>query len=160
MRSKMLLNQRQALDWSETDSRNLHVQTERLPIDPSLEVHYNMNGARLYALFKLDELLAPVQPDNHMILLMNKLCEHGNALLYLAECNTKRIFCTGGNVVLPSQTVPQSEMTPYFTLYNVSGRKFRINIRAYNSEFCFTSLGVSFDRDLVNARDGVFTFLH
>ena len=63
---------------------NHHVHTGRFMIDPSLEAHYNMNGAKLYAVFKLENFLAPIQPDNYTVPRMNKPCEHCGTFLYPA----------------------------------------------------------------------------
>ena len=71
---------------------NHHVQNGKFLINPSLEESYNINGTGLYALSKLDNFLAPVQPVNHRIPPMNKVCEYFGALLYPAEYNTKNLL--------------------------------------------------------------------
>jgi hypothetical protein len=38
------------------------------------------------------------------------------------------------------------------------GETFRVNIRKYNSALSFTSMGVIYDKDLANAREGVYTY--
>jgi len=45
-----------------------------------------------------------------------------------------------------------------FTSGGNEGQDFRDNIRAYNSLFAFTSMGVILDDSLANARQGVYTF--
>ncbi|CAG8803061.1 23019_t:CDS:1, partial [Gigaspora rosea] len=37
-------------------------------------------------------------------------------------------------------------------------REFLSKIRLYNAAFTFTSLGIKFDRELANSRDGVYTY--
>ena len=44
------------------------------------------------------------------------------------------------------------------TTADKQGRDFRDHIRAYNSALAFASLGVNLDKELANARRGVYTF--
>ena len=44
------------------------------------------------------------------------------------------------------------------TVADKQGREFRDQIRAYNSALAFASLGVNLDKELANARRGVYTF--
>ncbi|RIB13129.1 hypothetical protein C2G38_1975444, partial [Gigaspora rosea] len=38
------------------------------------------------------------------------------------------------------------------------GNDFRENIRAYNSIFAFTSMGIKLDENLANSKDGIYMF--
>ena len=44
------------------------------------------------------------------------------------------------------------------TTADKQGRDFRDHIRAYNSALAFASLGVNLDKELANARRGIYTF--
>ena len=44
------------------------------------------------------------------------------------------------------------------TTADKQGRYFRDHIRAYNSALAFASLGVNLDKELANARRGIYTF--
>ncbi|KAM0026775.1 hypothetical protein Hdeb2414_s0020g00562021 [Helianthus debilis subsp. tardiflorus] len=65
--------------------------------------------------------------------------------------------CMSGKTTLASTPVP-SELHQLFTSQEEIGRIFRENIRAYNTNFSFTSMGVSLDETMANMRDGVYTF--
>ena len=60
------------------------------------------------------------------------------------------LCCWQAKVVLPSAHL--------LTAGDTRGRAFRYSIRAYNSALAFASLGVNLDKQLANAKRGVYTF--
>lgn len=57
-----------------------------------------------------------------------------------------------------SQDIPE-ELYDIFTAHSELGKMFRNNIRAYNTNFSFTSMGVNLDERYTNlASSGVYTF--
>ncbi|KAJ6861605.1 ATP-dependent DNA helicase [Populus alba x Populus x berolinensis] len=93
-------------------------------------------------------------------------CNHCNALFWLQErlarsAKTNPCFtlcCNNGKVVLPA---PQETPNYLDNLLNPnngsSSKKFRREIRAYNSMFAFTSMGAVVDHS-VNSRPGSYVF--
>ncbi|KAJ6951656.1 hypothetical protein NC653_040948 [Populus alba x Populus x berolinensis] len=93
-------------------------------------------------------------------------CSHCNALFWLQErlarsAKTNPCFtlcCNNGKVVLPA---PQETPNYLDNLLNPnngsSSKKFRREIRAYNSMFAFTSMGAVVDHS-VNSRPGSYLF--
>ena len=63
-----------------------------------------------------------------------------------------------GGVVLSPLGTPPEFLTHLLTATDNSGREFRSHIRAYNSSLALCSLGANYDRELANARRGVYTF--
>ncbi|CAG8592648.1 27903_t:CDS:2 [Dentiscutata erythropus] len=64
--------------------------------------------------------------------------------------------CKSGKIKLASGDAPA--LRNLFIRNDNIGKDFRENIRAYNSIFAFTSMGIKFDEDLANGKDGVYTF--
>ena len=50
------------------------------------------------------------------------------------------------------------ELYNIFTLQSELGEMFRHNLRAYNTSFSFTSMGVNLDSSMANMTSGVYTF--
>ena len=59
--------------------------------------------------------------------------------------------------MLANSEIPD-ELYRLFTSQDEIGKMFRQNIRAYNTNFSFTSMGVTLDNTMTNMRDGVYTF--
>ena len=68
------------------------------------------------------------------------------------------LCCGQGKVVLPILATPPEILRRLLTTADKKGRDFREHIRAYNSALAFASLGVNLDKELANARRGVYTF--
>ncbi|KAI7756269.1 hypothetical protein M8C21_015503 [Ambrosia artemisiifolia] len=62
-----------------------------------------------------------------------------------------------GKTMLANSRIP-NEFYRLFTSQDEIGKTFRQNIRAYNTNFSFTSMGVTLDDTMTNMRDGVYTF--
>nr|KAJ0202438.1 hypothetical protein LSAT_V11C600309920 [Lactuca sativa] len=91
----------------------------------------------------------------HRVLKAQNPCVH---------CGAKRIqfefptFCyMNGKTKLAYSPIP-TEFLQLFTKQDILEEFFRYNIRAYNSNFSFTSLGVKVDKELANMTYGVYTF--
>uniref|UniRef100_A0A5B7BXA3 Helitron helicase-like domain-containing protein n=2 Tax=Davidia involucrata TaxID=16924 RepID=A0A5B7BXA3_DAVIN len=65
--------------------------------------------------------------------------------------------CHNGQIKLVSNDVPH-ELYSLFISQTEEAKEFRKHIRAYNSIFSFTSLGVNLDKDLASTRRGIYTF--
>ena len=76
-----------------------------------------------------------------------------------AKACTKFSLCCGkGKVALPSLVKLPVLLGYLLTATNSRGKYFRDHIRAYNSSLAFCSLGANIDKELANARRGVYTF--
>ncbi|XP_042499693.1 uncharacterized protein LOC122077857 [Macadamia integrifolia] len=97
------------------------------------------------------------QPSGLKVHVLKKVppCTHCGAKKF--EYEPPSFCCCNGNVVLASTTVPD-ELYTLFTSQTSEAIEFRRYIRAYNSIFSFTSLGVHVDKDLANGKDGIYTF--
>ena len=62
-----------------------------------------------------------------------------------------------GKTKLVSLDIPE-ELFNLFTSQCELGKVFRHNIRAYNTNFSFTSMGVKLDSSMTNMTSGVYTF--
>ena len=62
-----------------------------------------------------------------------------------------------GKTKLVSLNIPQ-ELFNLFTSQCELGKVFRHNIRAYNTNFSFTSMGVKLDSSMTDMTSGVYTF--
>ncbi|XP_070025095.1 uncharacterized protein [Nicotiana sylvestris] len=82
-------------------------------------------------------------------------CIHCHAIRFQYETPT---FCCGsGSIKLANTEVP----IPLYELLiaeSEQAKEFRKNIRAYNSIFAFTSVGVTLDKELASSRKGVYAF--
>ena len=95
------------------------------------------------------EDLSEDQVQQHDCGNMDIECKHCHALLFKGEA--KSFCCQDGRVVLPP-------LYPFpDTLSKIWGdRDFQTNIRSYNSNLSFTSLG--YKKDSALAPNGIFTF--
>ena len=83
---------------------------------------------------------------------MTKTCHYCDAKLWPTE--TSSLYCANGQINLPlSQHLPEP-LHQLFVAYTAEYRRFRNNIRSYNSAFAFASLGVN--EDMLPA--GVYCF--
>ncbi|KAJ0857056.1 hypothetical protein HanRHA438_Chr13g0585631 [Helianthus annuus] len=94
-------------------------------------------------------------PTSHRLLKENTPCPHCAAKRFTFEFPT--FCCMDGKTVLAYTGIPQ-ELHHLYTSQENIGRVFRENIRAYNTNFSFTSMGVSLDETMANMRGGVYTF--
>ncbi|KAK5805645.1 hypothetical protein F5H01DRAFT_268272, partial [Linnemannia elongata] len=67
------------------------------------------------------------------------------------------ICCLQGRVHAP-QISANPTLLEFISDQSAAGNAFRNNIRKYNSALSFTSMGVTTDLDLANAREGVYTY--
>nr|GEX72764.1 hypothetical protein [Tanacetum cinerariifolium] len=65
--------------------------------------------------------------------------------------------CMKGKTQLVSSNIPE-ELFNLFTSQSELGKVFRHNIRAYNMNFSFTSMGVNLDTSMTNMTSGVYSF--
>ncbi|KAJ9557870.1 hypothetical protein OSB04_012484 [Centaurea solstitialis] len=62
-----------------------------------------------------------------------------------------------GNIKLAYSPIPE-DLYELFTSQSELGKVFRQNIRAYNTNFSFTSMGITLDGSTTNMTSGVYTF--
>lgn len=94
-------------------------------------------------------------PTNHRALTKPPPCRHCGARRFKYE--TESFCCMKGKTKLAVTNVP-AELYRLFTDQTELGKTFRYNIRAYNTNFSFTSMGVNLDKNLANSSSGVYTF--
>lgn len=94
-------------------------------------------------------------PEVHRVLGRSTTCVHCGAKRFKFEFAT--FCCMSGKTKLATSYIPP-ELYRLFTLPDELGKMFRKNIRAYNTNFSFTSMGVTLDKDLSNMKSGVYTF--
>lgn len=94
-------------------------------------------------------------PAAHRLLKDRSPCHHCGAKLLQFEFPT--FCCMNGKTVLADTFIPP-ELHTLFTSQDDVGKAFRENIRAYNTNFAFASMGVSLDETVSNMRAGVYTF--
>ena len=96
----------------------------------------------------------PVCSELH-VLRNTASCVHCGAMRFQYEPPT--FCCYKGQIKLASVHVPD-ELRYLFTSTSEEAKEFQKNIRAYNSIFSFTSLGVKLDKGLASANRGIYTF--
>ncbi|XP_021986145.2 uncharacterized protein LOC110882430 [Helianthus annuus] len=94
-------------------------------------------------------------PGEHRVLKERGACPNCGAKRFQFEFDT--FCCMSGKTVLANLEIPE-ELYRLFTSQDEIGDMFRQNIRAYNTNFSFASMGVTLDDTLNNMRDGVYTF--
>nr|KAJ0216741.1 hypothetical protein LSAT_V11C300144770 [Lactuca sativa] len=94
-------------------------------------------------------------PKEHRVLKVQQPCVHCGAKRFQFEFPT--FCCIDGKTKLSHSSIPE-ELLNLFTSRNELGRTFRQMIRCYNSNFCFASIGVNYDKTLTNMTSGVYTF--
>ncbi|XP_019236509.1 PREDICTED: uncharacterized protein LOC109216777 [Nicotiana attenuata] len=65
--------------------------------------------------------------------------------------------CSNGSVSLTAHKMP-TELRNLYVGNTEESKRFRTYIRTYNNIFAFTSLGVSYDKDLARRNHGIYTF--
>ena len=111
-------------------------------------------------------MLDQVLVDEHSIGSMSYSCSICDAKFWESEklststkaCTKFSLCCGEGKVVLPSLDKLPELLGHLLTATNSRGKYFRDHIRAYNSSLAFCSLGANIDKELANARRGVYTF--
>lgn len=83
---------------------------------------------------------------------MNHSCPHCHAKLFNAEINTST--CCQHSLTMPA---PYAQPLPNINAL-FENAEFQKTIRGYNNALAFTSIHVNYDRDLMNAVGGVYTF--
>ena len=83
-----------------------------------------------------------------------RICQYCNAKLFPKE--RPGMCCTEGKIILPEQEQYPEELRELLTGNNVRSRRFRQNIRSYNSALAFTSAGVKLDERLTP--NGIYTY--
>ena len=72
--------------------------------------------------------------------MMTKVCPHCSALKFPSESDG--MCCNSGKVVLPHLQAPPEPLLSLTMGHGEFGKHFRKNVRAYNSAFCMTSIGM------------------
>ena len=94
-------------------------------------------------------------PLGHRVLKAQTPCPHCGAKRLIHEFDS--FCCMNGKTVLANSEIPD-DLYQLFTSQEETGKMFRKNIRAYNTNFSFTSMGVTLDNTMANMRGGVDTF--
>src|SRR5581483_6410522 len=98
-----------------------------------------------------------IENKRHKFERMNIICEYCQALKWKNE--VKGFCCVKGQISLAPLFPAPPVLYNLFTTKDPNTNEPYINqIRAYNQIFAFTSLGAKIDKDLVNAKEGVYTF--
>ncbi|KAJ9556655.1 hypothetical protein OSB04_011269 [Centaurea solstitialis] len=94
-------------------------------------------------------------PTQHRVFKEQNACEHCGAKRF--EFEFISFCCMSGKTRLAYSPAPE-ELYHLFTAQSELGEMFRRNIRAYNTNFSFTLMGVTLDSTLSNMTSGVYTF--
>ena len=84
-----------------------------------------------------------------------KMCQQCGAKKFQFE--SRGFCCSNGDVSLKASDV-HSRLYELFTSASNESRDFKRYIRTYNSNFAFTSLGVTYDKDFCGMSKGIYTF--
>ncbi|GKA85970.1 hypothetical protein Tco_0807624 [Tanacetum coccineum] len=83
---------------------------------------------------------------------------------FCVKCGAKKfefeyptLCCMGGKTKLVDPNIPQDLYNLFISQCDV-GKRFRRSIRAYYTNFSFTSMGVQLDESVTNMTSGVYTF--
>ena len=87
-----------------------------------------------------------------------KFWESGKLSTSTKACAKFSLCCGEGKVVLPSLDKLPELLGHLLTAADSRGKDFRDHIRAYTLSLAFCSLGANIDKELANARRGVYTF--
>ncbi|CAI9090459.1 OLC1v1025236C1 [Oldenlandia corymbosa var. corymbosa] len=82
-------------------------------------------------------------------------CEHCGAHGFYKE--PPNFCCGGGKISLQLSEMPE-DLVELFTGTDEASVQFRKEVRSYNNNLAFTSLGANYDRELVKNIKGVYTF--
>ncbi|PWA77087.1 hypothetical protein CTI12_AA229780 [Artemisia annua] len=94
-------------------------------------------------------------PSEQRVLPACSVCIHCGAKSFKFEFPS--FCCMGGKTKLAPHNIPE-ELYNLFTSQSDLGKRFRDNIRAYNTNFCFASMGVTLDQKYASMSSGVYTF--
>ncbi|KAJ9551807.1 hypothetical protein OSB04_015852 [Centaurea solstitialis] len=94
-------------------------------------------------------------PTEHRVLPQQNACLHCGAKRLRFE--SRGFCCMEGKINLAYSPIPE-DLYELFTSQSEVGKVFRKNIRAYNTNFSFTSMGVNLDNATANMTSGVYTF--
>lgn len=89
--------------------------------------------------------------------IFNTVCKCSYCGARLFETETQGTCCEYGKIKLTSAS-DAMVFKNLFTKNDNIGRDFRNIIRAYNSIFAFTSMGVKLDEQLAKGKNGIYTF--
>ncbi|CAI9115815.1 OLC1v1016816C1 [Oldenlandia corymbosa var. corymbosa] len=84
-----------------------------------------------------------------------KPCEHRDAHKFYKE--TADFCCGGGEISLAQSEMPK-DLVKLFTGTDEASVQFRKEVRTYNNNLAFTSLGAQYDRELTKNTNSVYTF--
>ena len=87
-----------------------------------------------------------------------KFWESEKLLASTKSCLKFSLCCGQSKVVLPPLATPPDLLLHLLTATDSRGKAFRDHIRSYNTALGFASLGVNLDKELANAKKGVYTF--
>jgi hypothetical protein len=94
-------------------------------------------------------------PDSTHMLKPQPNCHHCGARRF--EYESLGFCCKDGKVKLEMPEPPE-ELRLLYTSGDPESQHFRDSIRFFNGHFSFTTLYCDYDKELANARDGVYTF--
>lgn len=94
-------------------------------------------------------------PTESHILQPAVICKHCGAKRF--EFESKLFCCSDGTVGLKHIDVC-GELYDLYTSLSNEAREFKTNVRIYNSNFAFTSLGVKSDKELCRLNRGIYTY--
>ena len=157
----------EALRQSETENeRMVRLKSRTLLYETSktLQSKGYLNFARSQISAEVSDGLV----EQHSISSMSYSCPICDAKFWESEklststkaCAKFSLCCGEGKVVLPSIDIHPELLGHLLTVIDSRGKDFRNHIRAYNSILAFCSLGANIDKELANARLGVYVAVH
>ena len=128
----------------------------------SLNSKLALNFARLQTATEVSDTLVAEYSFGSM----NYSCSFCDAKFWESEqllASTKSCLkfsrcCWQSKVALPPLATPPDLLLHMLTATDSRGKAFRDHIRSYNIALSFASLGVNLDKELANAKKGVYTF--
>ncbi|KAG5578495.1 hypothetical protein H5410_058629 [Solanum commersonii] len=104
----------------------------------------------------LSEIDSTMQSETNYIKLKEvSNCHFCKAIKF--EYEPPAFCCSNGSVQLTSHEIPIELKNLYLENTELS-KHFRTYIRTYNNIFAFTSLGVTYDKELAKTNNGIYTF--
>ena len=106
---------------------------------------------------KVDKLEEDIEDGRHRLDRINIICRYCFALKWKEE--SKGFCCVNGQIQLASLAPAPSVLYKFLTDKDpISKEQFVNKIRAYNQVLAFTSVGTNLDKELANAKEGVYTY--
>ena len=104
--------------------------------------------------------------NRHYLGPMDAICSDCDAQMWRKERTASSsaanpvfsLCCNSGKDILPLDQPPPPPLPQLLAAQTAQARDFRQRMRAYNYVFALSSLGVSYDKGLADARGGCFTF--